>query len=123
MHVGKRNSAIKWHNLLQIGRAMLVTLRRGFISPAATRPTLLFRGSPVLRTGDGGNVLCTACGTCVDACPTHCIRVERRAAIQFEIDWKRCMYCGICASVCPVDALELLSDTQVVFSGREERVP
>ena len=43
---------------------------------------------------------CTACGACVDECPTDCIS----EGDIYVIDADECIDCGACADVCPVDA-------------------
>jgi hydrogenase-4 component H len=107
-----------WQSVLQTGRAMLTTLRRAFTPSFKSRPPLSFRGQPVLRRDDYGNILCTACGACVDACPTDCICiVQDEGVIEFQIDWRRCMYCARCASVCPVRAIELSCEANIYVSA------
>ncbi|PST20615.1 ferredoxin-type protein NapF [Mesorhizobium plurifarium] len=55
---------------------------------------------------------CTGCGRCVDACPTHVIRmVADRPALDFRI--AECVFCGRCAELCP----------EPVFAGRPQRFP
>ncbi|MGN7755037.1 ferredoxin-type protein NapF [Sinorhizobium sp. 22678] len=50
---------------------------------------------------------CTGCGRCVDACPTHIIRlVEGRPALDFSV--AECSFCGQCEGLCP----------EPVFTGR-----
>lgn len=116
-----------WQNLLQTARAMGVTWRRGWGAPAANRQAAPFRGHPALRLDDQGGDLCTACGACVDACPTECIEVQKREhATQFALNWQRCMCCGLCASICPVQAIEVRPEVRVqdnVGADREERGP
>ncbi len=45
--------------------------------------------------------LCTACGTCIDECPTEAIS----AGDVYVIDPDTCIDCGACAGVCPVEAI------------------
>ena len=113
-----------WRKVIQIAKAMAVTLGQGFASSGChaanchAASVTYFRGQPMLRRDDDdGRTPCTACGACVDACPTHCIHVAASegepgtiAAIQFEVDVNRCMYCGICASACPVQAITLAGE-------------
>jgi NADH-quinone oxidoreductase subunit I len=117
-----------WRNAIQIAKAMAVTLRRGFASSGCHAASVTyfshaasvtyFRGQPMLRRdGDYGRTPCTACGMCMDVCPTRCIRVAASegepgtiAGVQFEVDLNRCMYCGICASACPVEAIALAGE-------------
>jgi heterodisulfide reductase subunit A2 len=55
---------------------------------------------------------CTACGTCLEACPFSAISEittdGRRAA---HVDAAGCKGCGACAPVCPEDAIDLLGYT------------
>ncbi|WP_018239348.1 ferredoxin-type protein NapF [Ensifer sp. BR816] len=52
---------------------------------------------------------CTGCGRCVDACPTHIIRlIADRPALDFSV--AECTFCGQCADLCP----------EPVFTGRPQ---
>jgi heterodisulfide reductase subunit A len=53
--------------------------------------------------------LCTGCGNCVPACPTHAIFMqERKSVLSLSIiDPVRCIGCGNCVVVCPVKAITL----------------
>jgi ferredoxin len=44
---------------------------------------------------------CTACGTCVDECPSEAIH----EGDIYKIDPEVCTDCGACADVCPVEAI------------------
>lgn len=45
---------------------------------------------------------CTACGTCVEACPQSCIHLEDlRKSIRAVINKKQCCDCHLCKWVCP----------------------
>jgi ferredoxin len=44
---------------------------------------------------------CTACGTCLDECPTEAIS----EGDIYVIDPDLCTDCGNCAEVCPVEAI------------------
>ena len=46
---------------------------------------------------------CTACGTCVDVCPSEAI--EEGDPI-YKIDPDKCVDCGQCADACPADAIK-----------------
>lgn len=48
--------------------------------------------------------LCTACGICVDECPTSALDLEDIAVLARPDD---CTECGTCADVCPNEAIEL----------------
>lgn len=47
---------------------------------------------------------CTACGSCVRACPTGAIRVEGRLA---RVETKECIRCFCCHELCPEAAIDL----------------
>ncbi len=47
---------------------------------------------------------CTACGICVDECPTSCLDLEDVAVLARPDD---CTECGTCEEVCPSDAIHL----------------
>lgn len=46
---------------------------------------------------------CTACGTCVDACPVEAIKLEDKAVVDKE----NCIDCGTCVDECPEGAISL----------------
>lgn len=67
-------------------------------------------------------VLCAACGTCIDSCPFGALSLEIHAVIA----WDRCMGCGVCVDQCSNGALLLIRDEQkgepldvAVLSGQE----
>jgi NAD-dependent dihydropyrimidine dehydrogenase PreA subunit len=45
--------------------------------------------------------LCTACGACMDECPSDSIS----EGDVYSIDPESCTDCGACADVCPVEAI------------------
>ena len=103
-------------DLLQVVRAMHIALRRGFgkrIRPAASLP---FRRPPFMREDASGRPVCTACGACVDACPTSAIRISQTQGIaQLHLDWRRCACCSICLWVCPAQALDVQTGFDTPF--------
>ena len=44
---------------------------------------------------------CTACGTCMDECPSEAIS----EGDIYKIDPDACIDCGACVDVCPVEAI------------------
>jgi Fe-S-cluster-containing hydrogenase component 2 len=44
---------------------------------------------------------CTACGSCVDVCPTEAILVDDVAIVDEE----KCVDCGTCVDECPSEAI------------------
>ncbi len=47
--------------------------------------------------------LCTACGSCVDACPFAALSIEGDVAAVND----KCTFCGACIDACPAEALHL----------------
>jgi ferredoxin len=48
--------------------------------------------------------LCTACGSCADACQFAAVSVDGDHAV---VDLAACMGCGVCVSKCPTEAISL----------------
>ncbi|MFH1825614.1 MAG: 4Fe-4S binding protein [Candidatus Firestonebacteria bacterium] len=48
--------------------------------------------------------LCTACGSCLEACEPKCLELVNDIAVLTKQDL--CNGCGACADVCPVEAME-----------------
>jgi len=44
---------------------------------------------------------CTACGSCMDSCPSEAIK----AGDKYSIDPDLCIDCGVCVDTCPVGAI------------------
>jgi len=51
--------------------------------------------------------LCTACGTCVDACPFDALSIEDETS---TMDWEKCIGCEVCVALCPNEARSLVRD-------------
>ncbi len=47
---------------------------------------------------------CTACESCVDACPVEAISMKDDVAV---VDEKTCTDCESCVEVCPVEAITM----------------
>ena len=47
--------------------------------------------------------VCTACESCVDACPAEAISMKEKAVVDASL----CTDCGVCVDECPVEAIEL----------------
>ncbi len=63
---------------------------------------------------EAGNPKCTACMTCVRACPDfildlHATTAEDRSKQieHFRYEVGACMMCGLCVEACPFDAIEM----------------
>lgn len=46
---------------------------------------------------------CSSCGTCIDVCPTHAIRMDETTG-QILTDVSRCIKCCACVKSCPASA-------------------
>lgn len=56
---------------------------------------------------------CIGCGTCVRACPTDVLRLNKktgRAEIRYP---QECQVCMLCQQYCPVDAITIGSGSSV----------
>lgn len=81
------------------------------------KPRPGYRGDFALLTDkERGRLRCTACMSCVRACPDGCIHVEGegkgkdRVAVRFTIDVGLCMFCHLCVEACPFEALTMTPD-------------
>ncbi len=45
---------------------------------------------------------CTACGSCVDSCPSEAIKAGEE---KYNINADECIDCGSCEEACPVSAI------------------
>ena len=74
---------------------------RAFVPPSDTalRP-------PWSHAGDAFDRACTQCAKCVDACPTHVLRIANG---RLRVDYAdgECTFCGACATACPEPAFDL----------------
>ncbi len=76
-----------------------------------------YRGDFALITDkETGELRCTACMSCVKACPDACIHIvgegkgKERKPVEFHIDVGLCMFCWMCVEACPFDALTMTPD-------------
>lgn len=56
--------------------------------------------------------LCSACGTCIDRCPTDALAME--GGEKWELDLDRCIGCGVCATGCGSEAIVLTERADVL---------
>jgi len=45
---------------------------------------------------------CTACGTCMESCPSEAIK---EGDPKYSIDPEVCIDCGVCVDECPANAI------------------
>jgi NADH-quinone oxidoreductase subunit I len=88
-----------------------------------------WRGVHYFERTEQGDTRCVACGLCVAACPSQCIRLVAvelengaRYPEVYEINSVRCIYCGLCAEACPVDAIKLGRGYEFVAHRRQDLV-
>ncbi len=69
---------------------------------------------PQLSTGDFAilavSEACTACGTCVRACPTHALQLgvdEQSRTFQLNFSPQLCIGCDLCTHVCKPEAVSI----------------
>jgi len=74
---------------------------------------VIARSAFVNRVDD---LLCTACGLCVESCQFEALSLEDTV----RIDEIRCVGCGVCVSVCPEGALSLGLWTRLVILETSE---
>lgn len=48
--------------------------------------------------------ICSACGACVDACPSEAIEMQDNKAC---VDPNSCVDCGVCVDECPLEAISM----------------
>ncbi len=48
---------------------------------------------------------CTACGTCVEECPSEAIVISEEEGCAV-VDEEECVECGACEEVCPTQAIK-----------------
>jgi len=102
-----------------------VTIQYGYAprwSKPETRPIApRYRGRFLLiREPETGELRCTGCKTCANACPGRCIEVtaENRKVATFRIELEKCLYCGLCVEACPFEALGMMQETVAPVKDR-----
>jgi len=64
--------------------------------------------------------LCTLCGACVKACPTHSLTLTRDGSYRLLFNHSRCIGCNACVKICPEKALtiEKATNPSLLYSGK-----
>jgi Ni,Fe-hydrogenase III small subunit/NAD-dependent dihydropyrimidine dehydrogenase PreA subunit len=63
---------------------------------------------------------CTACGACVNMCPSYAIDlVEEDGKFKIIYHLWKCSFCGTCQQVCPEDAVKLTEDYVIQDAAKE----
>lgn len=100
-----------WTTFIHVFRKP-VTIQYGYAprwSKQETRPIApRYRGEFVLvREPETGELRCTGCKLCAQACPGRCIEVtaENRKVATYQLDLTKCLFCGLCVEACPFEAL------------------
>lgn len=76
-----------------------------------TNPGIIM-GKPVIDASS-----CTACGECVNRCPSSAIVLDRqRAGIAINMD--ECIFCSLCEEVCPAKAVTMTSEFELAEKSR-----
>jgi NADH-quinone oxidoreductase subunit I len=86
------------------------------------------RGSVAMVFGEGGEMLCRACGLCERECPDDALIVEvekpaeggGRTLVSMRLDLGRCMLCGLCVESCPAGSLAMTSEFEHDTPDRRE---
>ncbi len=76
---------------------------------ATSKPNLTTKARQTRELPAVDERLCTACGRCVEICPTDCLAMEPTLPwLPRPLD---CISCAACVILCPTSALALVSPT------------
>jgi Pyruvate/2-oxoacid:ferredoxin oxidoreductase delta subunit len=62
---------------------------------------------------------CTACGTCIDRCPTTALVMGEENVPEVDLD--RCIGCGVCATGCDYEAIGLVERAGILPPPLDQR--
>lgn len=77
-------------------------MRRTLMADAASGSELR---PPWSRSGATFDQACTRCGRCIDACPTHVLKLSE-GAVRIDFADAECTFCAECVDVCPEPAFD-----------------
>jgi NADH-quinone oxidoreductase subunit I len=129
---------------------MFEALRKGFgltfksmFRPSVTteyperkrEPKPRFHGRHVLNRHPDGLEKCVGCELCAWVCPADAIYVQgedntpearyspaERYAIDYQINYLRCIFCGLCLEACPTRALTMSHEYEISGDSREDLI-
>lgn len=61
---------------------------------------------PWARSAEAFDRACTRCARCIDACPTHVLKLAA-GVVQVDYADAECTFCGACVAACPEPAFDV----------------
>ena len=85
----------------RVPRATRAPVLRAWVEPAhhELRP-------PWSHAAEAFDAACTRCGACVDACPTHVLKIAG-GSVRVDYADGECTFCGACVEACPEPAFDV----------------
>ncbi|MEW5796316.1 MAG: NADH-quinone oxidoreductase subunit I [Candidatus Zixiibacteriota bacterium] len=88
------------------------------------------RGIVVLLSDkETGELNCTSCLLCMQACPTAAIRIDaprgedkKRVLKSFDIDFGLCCFCGLCEEACNFSAIKMASKYEFSALNKDDLI-
>jgi formate hydrogenlyase subunit 6/NADH:ubiquinone oxidoreductase subunit I len=85
------------------------------------------KNSLVLTVNEEGELNCTSCRLCVDACPTHCLQLSPApgqgapsAPAFFNFEPLKCITCNLCEDICPEGAIAFIPQGNLCGGGHTD---